>query len=97
MTLPHLLPLLLLLLAHSGLSSCARVCLLLGGVRILPGRNVCSVVAEQLGTIYSGNTVPHLPLVQCTCDPCECKYAPIGTDRLRRLDPTGKSSPPKSR
>jgi len=82
--------------ALRGLRNAQRVGLL-GGVRILPGRNVCSVVAEQLGTIYSGNTVPHLPLVQCTCDPCECKYAPIGTDRLRRLDPTGKSSSPKSR
>jgi hypothetical protein len=35
---------------------------------------------------------PNLPLAQCTRDRCECKYVPIGSDQLRRLDATEKSS-----
>ena len=65
---------------------------LLRAVRILPGRDACEAVLAQFGVEYSGNTVPHLPLVQCTRDRCECKYVPIGSDQLRRLDATKKSS-----
>lgn len=65
---------------------------LLRGVRILPGRDACEAVLAQFGVEYSGNTVPHLPLAQCTRDRCECKYVPIGSDKLRRLDATEKSS-----
>jgi hypothetical protein len=68
---------------------------LLRGVRVLPGRDACEAALAQFGVEYSGNTVPHLPLAQCTRDHCECKYVPIGSDQLRRLDATGKS-PSKS-
>ena len=65
---------------------------LLRGVRILPGRDACEAVLPQFGVEYSGNTVPHLPLAQCTQDRCDCKYIPIGSDQLRRLDVIGKPS-----
>ena len=68
---------------------------LLRGVRVLPGRNACEAAVAQFGVEYSGNTVPHLPLAQCTRDHCECRYVPIGSDQLRALDATGKS-PSKS-
>ncbi len=65
---------------------------LLRGVRILPGRDACEAALAQFGVEYSGSTVPHLPLAQCTRALCECKYAPIGSDQFRRLYATGKSS-----
>ena len=68
---------------------------LLRGVRVLPGRNACDAALAQFGVNYSGNTVPHLPLAQCTRDHCECKYVAVGSDQLRALDATGKS-PSKS-
>jgi hypothetical protein len=68
---------------------------LLRAVRVLPGRDACEAVVAQFGVDYSGNTVPHLPLAQCTRDQCECKYVPIGSDQLRALDAIGKS-PSKS-
>jgi hypothetical protein len=61
---------------------------LLRGVRILPGRNACEAVLEQFGREYLGNTVPHLPLPQCTGGSCECKYVPIGSQKFRRLRAT---------
>ena len=63
---------------------------LLRGVRILPGRDACEAVQAQFGSEYPGNTVPHLPLPQCTRDRCECKYVPIGSKKFRRLRATGK-------
>ena len=69
---------------------------LLRGVRVLPGRNACEAAIAQFGVEYSGNTVPHLPLAQCTRDRCECEYVPIGSDKLRQLNSTGKSSPKSS-
>jgi hypothetical protein len=68
---------------------------LLRAVRVLPGRNACEAALAQTDVEYSGNTVPHLPLAQCTRDHCECKYVPVGSDQLRTLDLTGKS-PSKS-
>jgi hypothetical protein len=68
---------------------------LLRSVRVLPGRDACEATLAQFGVEYSGNTVPDLPLAQCTSDHCDCKYVPIGSDQLRRLDATGKS-PSKS-
>ena len=68
---------------------------LLRAVRVLPGRNACESALAQFGVEYSGNTVPHLPLAQCTRDICECKYGPIGSDKFRRVYVTGKS-PSKS-
>jgi hypothetical protein len=65
---------------------------LLRGVRILPGRDPCDAVLAQFGVEYLGNTVPHLPLAQCTRDRCECKYVPISSAQLRRLDATQKTS-----
>jgi hypothetical protein len=56
---------------------------LLQSVRIAPGPNACE--AARKGTNYRGNAVPRLPLAECTCDHCECKYLPIGSDRLRSL------------
>ena len=69
---------------------------LLRGVRVLPGRDACEAVLAQFGVEYSGDTVPHLPLAQCTRDRCECEYVPIGSDKLRQLNSTGKSSPKSS-
>ena len=66
---------------------------LLRGVRILPGRAACAAALTQFGVEYSGNNVPNLPLAQCTRDRCECEYVPIGSDKLRKLNSTGKSSP----
>ena len=66
---------------------------LLRGVRILPGREACASVLAQFGVEYSGNSVPYLPLGQCTHDRCECEYVPIGSDKLRQLNSTEKSSP----
>jgi hypothetical protein len=64
---------------------------LLRGVSILPGRNACEAAIAQFGIDYSGNTVPHLPLAQCTRDHCECKYVPVGSAQLHALDAAGKS------
>ena len=63
---------------------------LLRGVRILPGRDACEAVLAQFGREYPGNTVPHLPLPQCTRDRCECRYVPIGSEKFRRLRATKK-------
>lgn len=65
---------------------------LLRGVFILPGRDACAAAVEQFSAIYTGDTVPPLPLAQCTCDHCECNYLPIGSDESDRSDMTGKSS-----
>jgi hypothetical protein len=65
---------------------------LLRGVRVLPGRDACEAVLAQFGSEYPGNALPDLPLSQCTCDHCECKYVPVGSDKFHRLDATGKSS-----
>jgi hypothetical protein len=65
---------------------------LLRGFLILPGRDACEAAIEQFSAVYSGDTLPQLPLAQCSCDHCDCKYLPIGSDELRRLDLTGKSS-----
>ena len=66
---------------------------LLRGVRILPGREACSSALTQVGVEYLGSSVPCLPLAQCTRDRCECEYVPVGSDKLRQLNSTGKSSP----
>jgi hypothetical protein len=61
---------------------------LLHGVRILPGPHPCEAVVGQFGREYPGNTVPRLPLPQCTRDRCECKYVAIGSEKFRRLRTT---------
>ena len=65
---------------------------LMRGVRIVPGPDACEAARSQYGVEYLGNVVPKLPLPQCTRDHCECKYAPIGSELLRRLYAVGKSS-----
>jgi hypothetical protein len=65
---------------------------LLRGVFILPGRDACAAAVEQFSAIYTGETVPSLPLAQCTCDRCECNYLPIGSGESDRSDLPGKSS-----
>jgi hypothetical protein len=60
---------------------------LLRGVFILPGRDACAAAVEQFSAIYTGDTVPSLPLAQCTCDRCDCNYLPIGCGALNRTDP----------
>ena len=65
---------------------------LLRHVRISPGHGACEA-ARMLHVIeYPGNAVPRLPLAQCTSDGCECKYMPVGSDKLHRLQATRKSS-----
>lgn len=56
---------------------------LLQSVRIAPGANACE--AARKGTNYRGDAVPRLPLAECTRDHCECKYVPVGSERLRSL------------
>jgi hypothetical protein len=74
---------------------------LLRSVHISPGRGACEAVQSQRGVEYLGNHVPRLPLAQCTRDRCECKYVPVGSEQLRRLDingkPSAKSHPAPSR
>jgi len=65
---------------------------LLRCVRILPGDAPCTVVRSQLGLEYLGNDVPRLPLPQCTNNRCDCRYVPIGSGQLHRLNATGKPS-----
>ena len=69
---------------------------LLRGVFILPGRDACAAAVEQFSAIYTGETVPPLPLAQCTCDHCECNYLPIGNGESDRSDLSEKSSPGSS-
>ena len=69
---------------------------LLRGVRILPGRGACEAVLAQFGREYPANTVPHLPLPQCTRDRCECKYVPIGSKKLRAYRQQEVSSPTRT-
>ncbi len=57
---------------------------LLRSVRILPGPDACEAARSQDGVEYLGNVVPRLPLAQCTLGHCDCKYAPLGSERLRR-------------
>ena len=67
---------------------------LLRSVRISPGPNACEAARSQYGIEYLGHLVPSLPLPQCTCDHCECKYVPIGSAQLRQLlagKPSSKS------
>jgi hypothetical protein len=63
---------------------------LMRSVRILPGPDACEAARSQYGIEYLGNVVPRLPLAQCPCDYCECKYVPIGSEQLRRLHVSGK-------
>ena len=69
---------------------------LLRGVFVLPGSNACDAAIEQFSAVYSVDNLPELPLAQCTCEHCDCKYHLIGSDKLRNLDLTGES-PSKSR
>ena len=64
---------------------------LLRSVRIEPGRKSCEVTRSQRGTEYVGDTVPRLPLPQCTNGQCECKYVPKGSEKLHQLNIIGKS------
>jgi hypothetical protein len=50
----------------------------------LPGRNACEAVLKQFGGECSVNTVPHLPLPQCTHDRCQCKFVPMGHEKFCR-------------
>jgi hypothetical protein len=74
---------------------------LLRSVHLSPGRGACEAARSQRGLEYMGNVVPRLPLAQCTRDRCECKYVPVGSEQLRRLDanekPSSKPHPASSR
>ena len=65
---------------------------LLRSVRISPGPDACEAARSQFCVEYLGNVVPRLPLAQCARDHCECEYEPVGSEQLRRLRGTGKSS-----
>ena len=60
---------------------------LLRHVRISPGRGACEAARTLQVIEYPGSAAPRLPLAQCTSDKCECKYAPVGSDKLRQLRP----------
>lgn len=66
---------------------------LLRGVRITPGPDACETARSQAGAEHAGNIVPRLPLAGCTRNHCECKYVPIGSAKLRRLNVDGSSPP----
>jgi hypothetical protein len=66
---------------------------LLRVVRISPGPGACEAAKSQSNAEYLGDEVPRLPLAQCDRDQCQCKYAPVGTERLRRLRADGKLPP----
>lgn len=66
---------------------------LLHSIRVSPGRDACEAAQLQNGVEYPWNLVPALPLPQCTCDLCECKYLSTGTAQLCRLNAIGKPSP----
>ena len=65
---------------------------LLHDVRILPGPKPCEAVVGQFGREYPGNTVPRLPLPQCTRARCECRYVAIGSEKFRRLRTTKRTA-----
>jgi hypothetical protein len=58
---------------------------LLRSVCISPGPGACDAARSQYGFEYLGNIVPRLPLAECTCEHCECKYVPLGSKQLHRL------------
>jgi hypothetical protein len=58
---------------------------LLRSVRVSPGPCACDAARSQDGVEYLGDIVPRLPLAQCTCEHCECKYVPVGSEQLHRL------------
>jgi hypothetical protein len=62
---------------------------LLRHVRITPGRGACEAARTLHVIEYPGNAVPRLPLAQCSSDQCECKYQPVGTNKLRHMLATG--------
>ena len=67
---------------------------LLRHVRISPGQGACETARTLHVIEFPGSAVPRLPLAQCTSDKCECKYAPVGSAKLRRLHTT-RNSPPR--
>jgi hypothetical protein len=69
---------------------------LLRGVFVLPGPHACKAAIEQFSAVYPGDKLPDLPLAKCDRERCECRYHPIGTDKLRVLDLNGEP-PSKSR
>ena len=58
---------------------------LLRSVCVSPGRRACDAARSQYGLEYLGNIVPRLPLAECTCEHCECKYVPLGSEQLQKL------------
>ena len=68
---------------------------LVRGVRIVPGPNPCDMVLKQFANEYPADTLPPLPLSQCTHDRCQCKYVPVGSEKFRRLG-AGEKPPLKS-
>lgn len=66
---------------------------LVRGVRVLPGREACQEVLKQFGSEYPADSVPHLPLAQCSLAQCQCKYVPLATEKFRRLRATGTPLP----
>ena len=66
---------------------------LLRSVRISSEPDACEAVRSQDGIEYMGNVVPRLPLAQCMSGHCECKYVPLGSDRLHRLSGAERSRP----
>lgn len=66
---------------------------LVRGVRILPGREACQEVLKQFGSEYPTDSLPHLPLAQCSFVQCQCKYVPVGTEKFRRLRAAGTPLP----
>lgn len=59
---------------------------LLRSVRIVAGPKSCEAVRAQRKTEYLGDTVPRLPLAECTRELCQCDYEPRGSKLLKRLN-----------
>jgi hypothetical protein len=59
-------------------------------VSIVPGRHACDGARELIGKTFLSREAPILPLMVCTLDHCECRYAHhddrrLGPRRAREL------------
>jgi hypothetical protein len=62
---------------------------LLRHVCISPGPGACEAARTMRGIEYPADALPRLPLDQCSSDQCECKYQPVGSNKLHRMLATG--------
>ena len=58
---------------------------LLRHVCISPGPGACEAARTMRGIEYPADALPRLPLAQCSSDQCECKYQPVGSNKLHRM------------